>query len=239
MLQDFRFALRTLAKSPGFTAVAVLTLALGIGLNATQFTAASPFLFRPLPFKDSERLVHLDTAKSGPTAPSGCRRRPQCINWPWTVAVTGSVVVTLRVLDHKTFVELRGPGHLQYRRSVVSAYPPLWSKVAAKLPPLVFALNSVPEMVNVPATAAVTSLQFSIFPSALQVIVWPPLKPAWTVFLLGSPSAQLMLSLLASQAVKPTASRQPVNAMATPDHTRRPGRATPGRFIGQPPPATG
>ena len=155
------------------------------------------------------------------------------------MAVTGSVVVTLRVLDHKTFFELKGPSQLQYRRSVVSAYPPSWSKAAAKLPPLVFALNAVLEMVNVPATAAVTRLQFSIFPSALQLIVWSPLKPAWTVFLLGSPSAQLMLSLLASQAVRPTASRQPVNAIATPDHTRRPGRATPGRFIGQPPPATG
>ena len=57
LLQDIRFGLRMLAKNPGFTAVAVIMLALGIGVTTTIFTAANDFLLRPLPFGNSDRLV--------------------------------------------------------------------------------------------------------------------------------------------------------------------------------------
>src|SRR5256885_14037403 len=57
-MNDLRYALRMLLKSPGFSFIAIATLALGIGLNTAIFSLVNDLFLRSLPFKDPSRIVH-------------------------------------------------------------------------------------------------------------------------------------------------------------------------------------
>ncbi|MGC2638059.1 MAG: ABC transporter permease [Acidobacteriaceae bacterium] len=69
MLGDFKFAVRTLRKSPGFAATAVLTLALGIGANTAIFTLVDSIMLRPLPFPQQSQLMRIGYANNSGSNP--------------------------------------------------------------------------------------------------------------------------------------------------------------------------
>ena len=79
--QDFRFGLRMLRKQPGFTAVAVITLALAIGANTAIFSVVYPVLLRPLPFRDSNLLVTVGESRTKIGCCAYAASYPDYLDW--------------------------------------------------------------------------------------------------------------------------------------------------------------
>jgi putative ABC transport system permease protein len=84
LIQDIRYSLRTMGKSPGFTAIVLLTLALGIGANSTIFNLFNVLLLRPLPFNAPEQLVSIWVTNPEIPIPGAGRlpvRYPTFLEW--------------------------------------------------------------------------------------------------------------------------------------------------------------
>ncbi|HEV2663341.1 MAG TPA: ABC transporter permease [Blastocatellia bacterium] len=81
MIQDLRFGVRMLLKHPGFTLIAVITLALGIGANTAIFSVVNAVVLRPLPYPEPERLIRLWESNPGRGWPEFSASAPNFADW--------------------------------------------------------------------------------------------------------------------------------------------------------------
>ena len=104
LLQDLRYGVRMLRKNPGFTAVAVVTLALGIGATTAMFSVLSAVLLRPLPYQDPGQLVHIYETDPGGGFSQTPVSYPNFLDW----RAQNHVFESMAAYDGATFT-LMGP----------------------------------------------------------------------------------------------------------------------------------
>ncbi|MHB8502802.1 MAG: ADOP family duplicated permease [Candidatus Acidiferrales bacterium] len=112
LMQDLRYGFRMLAKSPGFTGVAILTLALGIGANTALFSVVNGVLFNPLPYPHPDQLVWV--AESKPNFATGSISFPNFRDWQKTNR-TFSAMAAYRPYSYN----LTGLGEAEQLRSML------------------------------------------------------------------------------------------------------------------------
>jgi len=107
LLQDFRYTLRSLGRDRGFTLVAILILALGIGANVAVFSVVNTLLLRPLPFRDADRLMWI--------APPPTKCGQSCATYS-TDAYDEFRMYTHSFQDVTGYFAFSGPGNLSLNR---------------------------------------------------------------------------------------------------------------------------
>src|ERR1051325_10899120 len=124
--QDLRYGLRMLVKQPGFTLVAVITLALGIGANTAIFSVVNGLLLRPLPYRDSERLAIIWTHSPGANVDQ---------DWPspgqYSAILAANTAFESLALIHGSNIILTGQGE-PARLGVVRASSNMFSILGAR-----------------------------------------------------------------------------------------------------------
>ncbi|MFL6537574.1 MAG: ABC transporter permease, partial [Chthoniobacterales bacterium] len=93
-MNDIRFAIRQLLKSPAFTIIAVLTIGLGIGANTAIFSVVNAVLLRPLPYPEADRLVILNETSAA--QPEISVSYPDYVDWKRDNAVFEHLAVSRR-----------------------------------------------------------------------------------------------------------------------------------------------
>src|SRR5687768_15133014 len=110
ILQDLRYAVRTLRRSPGFTLAVVLTLALGIGANTAVFSAVRGILLRPIPHEEGERLMYLRHSAERAGVENTLFSVPEILDYRTaSSALTGFAEfsqMTFNMLDHTEPVQI-------------------------------------------------------------------------------------------------------------------------------------
>src|SRR4051812_21462348 len=110
ILQDWRFAVRGVRRAPGFAAVAIATLALGIGANSAIFTVVNAVVLRPLPYANADRLVRVTSDFTGLNAADVGLSQPELMDYERTglfdgIAGVWAINANLTEIDQPERVE--------------------------------------------------------------------------------------------------------------------------------------